>query len=308
MPFNNQEKINAAEKLTQQIVGRANDAPGTQWWYNESLPLNMWGTPDKIMTELALIPGAVNPTEADAAEAAVPAIIQKTVSRLTLEITSNNRAYLCRSTFGDPSSPIESNHLQPSFVRTNGEPSNGFIARLFHGDPGAGGVELPTSYHAGAGGSPAWSFLYYAGMLLVSTDEAAHFASLYNANGLYIQTFRYIGKTLDGAAGSGNVVGATRTFTQADLSSGVLTFAHNLTAEDEILHVTIKTNNNKKIEVDDILYVDENVVQANLGMITPITGLWTILVTCLQGTIIPPVSLSYRRFLNGPTINQITLN
>ena len=120
--------------------------------------------------------------------------------------------------------------------------------------------------------------------------------------------YQYIGKTLaDTTLSNGAVVGKTRLFTQADLVGGRLTFAHNLGAKDEITTVTIKDNNNKEIEPDDVLHIDYNTVNVDFRMIEPIAGTWTILVTCLEDSAVPPIVLP-PRYLNSHAMNSLTMN
>jgi len=99
---------------------------------------------------------------------------------------------------------------------------------------------------------------------------------------LKLTAYRYIGNTLDvGTTPSSGIGSYTQTFTNVDLSGGMLTVTHNLNSTDQICHVTIKDNNSNHIEVDNIQDIDENIIQANLGMIIPIVGTWTVLVTCV---------------------------
>lgn len=201
MAFNSTEKINQSVKLAQQILDGANDSPGAKWWYNAQRAWEPYARPNWV--EKDNIPGADNPTEADAAVVANPTILEKLTIRLTLDITSNNRQYECRDTYGDITSSTIEDWIQPSLIRKYGAASNGYIVRLYHGDPESGGVEISTTYNSGTGGEPCWWFAYAPGILLISTDQASTFKSFYDTNGLYVVGYRYIGLTVaDGVYGN----------------------------------------------------------------------------------------------------------
>ena len=65
-------------------------------------------------------------------------------------------------------------------------------------------------------------------------------------------------------------------FTDSDLSSGVLTITHNL--GHTYCSVTIIDNNNKVITPDDITYVDENSLEVDLSSFGTLTGTWRYVV------------------------------
>lgn len=201
MPFSDQEKLANADKLALQIVGTANSDPGQQYWYNECFGWAPVVPNNKLWEKFNSIPGATNPTEADAAVAANPTILEKKKIRLTLRLESTNRAYLARTTYGDNTSPLLENGVQPALIQINGGASNGYIARLYHGDPDTGGSEITTTQHGGTGGSPAWQFNYSAGILLVSTDQRDTFKSYYDADGLWLVWYRYIGPYMTSGSG-----------------------------------------------------------------------------------------------------------
>lgn len=173
-------------------------------------------------------------------------------------------------------------------------PSFGLDVRL---ETGGGAFISPSS--------GVWNIDGYAGTIIFDLGQTP----ADNGWGTpHITFFSYIGKTLaDTSLVNGAVVGKSMVFTQADLAGGRLNFSHNLGAKDSITTVTIKDDSNKEIEPDDILHISENVVSVDFRMAEPIPSAWTILVTCLQDTVIvPPVFMN--RFLNGPAINTLTLN
>ncbi len=201
MPFSNTEKINAAGKLTLSITGTADEAPGSKFWYNEDQSWSPIVDPRGIWSSFDSIPGAANPVVAAANAVANPAIIQDRTMRLTLDLTSNNRAYFARETYNDHTSDMVTNWIQPSLIRIGGSASAGYIVRLYHGDPAGAGIEITTAYLATVG-DPTWSFSYSAGIIKISTDQSAAYRTFYDTNGLWIQGFRYIGVTATTALGS----------------------------------------------------------------------------------------------------------
>jgi len=220
MPFTSGEIQQKADKLSLQISGGADAAPGPQFWYNEQ---HAWGPiikPDNLWNDYGLIPGAATPAIADANVIANPLILEKRKVRLTLNPTTNNRQFEARGTYGDRSTAIFENWVQPSMIRDSGGPSPGYIIRLYNGDPGAGGVEILTTQYGGASGEPAWEWNYSTGLLKVSTDQSATFAGIYAGAGLWVEGYRYIGAT--GGAGGG---GTPSAIWDTDLDTGIDTEA-----------------------------------------------------------------------------------
>lgn len=207
MPFSNQEKINNADKLALQIAGTANDAPGEQFWDNESFAWTPVIPPARLWADFDNIPGAVTPIDADNAVLANPTFMEKRKVRLTLRIESNDRAYLARSVFNDNTSSLLDNGILPALFQINGGASNGYVARLYNGDPDAGGVEITTTQYGA--GKRAWDFNYAIGILKVSTDTSATFRSIYDGNGLWLVWYRYIG---DFIGGTGAVADPSRLY------------------------------------------------------------------------------------------------
>lgn len=201
MAFSDAERLRLAEKLFYQITGTANASPGEQFWYNEALVWAPIVPPSRVWADFASIPAASTPTDADNAVTANPTILEKRKLRLTLRLESNDRAYLARSIVGDNTSPVLENGVQPQLIRNSGGPSSGYIARLYHGDPDSGGVEITTTQHGGGDGSPAWAFSYASGVLLISTDQRSTFRTYYDTNGLWLVWYRYIGPS--GGSSSG---------------------------------------------------------------------------------------------------------
>ena len=206
MAFSNVEKINHVSKLSLQINGSADDSPSQKQWYAEENSFNFIIDPILLWNQISFIPGASTPSEADAAVILQPTILESKKIKLTVDPASNNRSYEARLTFGDRTSNIVGNWIQPSLIRKNGGPSQGYIVRLFAGDPdGMSYTELPTSFHSGSDGSCSWQWNYASGILLVSTDESSTYGGLYTSDGLYIKGYRYIGSTGGGGSSGGTL-------------------------------------------------------------------------------------------------------
>jgi len=262
MAFSNTEKINNSDKLPLQIVGTANDVPGTLWSYNEAHGLSFITDPAKIWTEFSNIPGASTPAIADANVAANPTLLEKRSVHLSPEPTSNNRAWTAREVYADLNTPIYGSWVQPSLIRDGGSPSPGYSIRLFDGDPGAGGTELPTTYLSGAGGAPSWQWNYSMGVLVVSTDQSAAYAAL----DLWVEGYRYIGPT-----GGGGAVTSTL-YLYAFTNQTAITVPHNLNSRRVLLKIRDDGTNDFDITglANTIVYTDENNVDITFA--SPTSG------------------------------------
>jgi len=203
LPFTDQEKINQGDLLSLQLYGIANAPAGQQQWYSALYPWKPIIAPDKIWNQFTSIPPAATSLIADNNVLNNPTILEKSTIRLTVELTSNYRGFIARTTYNNTSSAQLENWILPSIIRDNGSPSNGYGIKLYHGNPNAGGVQITTAYLAGSGGDPSWSFLYPTGIILCSTDIANNFKTFYNTNGLWIVGYRYIGTTGGSGGGSG---------------------------------------------------------------------------------------------------------
>jgi len=123
-----------------------------------------------------------------------------------------------------------------------------------------------------------------------------------------ITFYKYVGTKGAGSSGAGVVIGWETQFTNSDLSSGMVTFTHNISAQYNVVHVSIKDNLNNDIEPDDIKYISPNDVQIDLTSFVPIPGTWSILVTGLSGTPVPPVVTSTNHDINGFVLNEVEIN
>jgi len=106
----------------------------------------------------------------------------------------------------------------------------------------------------------------------------------------------------------GGGAGYTTTFVDADVVSGFITFNHNLIAENQIVHLTIKDNNSDHVVPDNVRDLDANNTRVDLGMSQPLTGTWAVIITCVveKGVPVPPIAPE--RFVNSKAINQLTMN
>ena len=251
MAFSNQEKLNNSDKLPLQLVGTANEAPGTKWAYNEEVGLSFITVPSKIWAEFENIPGAATPALADAAVTANPTLLEKRSVHLTLDPTSNNRAWTARETYGDLNTAIYGDWIQPSLIRDGGSPSPGYAIRLYNGDPGAGGTELPTTYLSGLGGAPSWQWNYSMGVLVVSTDQR----SAYGAMDLWVVGYRYIGPTGTGSSSSS-------IYTYNFTNETTLNVPHGYNSRQLLLKIRDDGTNDYDITglADKIVYTDLNSV------------------------------------------------
>ena len=211
MPFSNQEKIENADKLSLQITGTANAPAGQKFWYNEDFAWSPIVPPQKLWNKFKDIPSATSRAEANANVTANPSFLESRTLRLTLDITSNNRAFIAREVFNNNESDVIDNWIQPSLIRTEqGTMSPGYGVALFHGDPDTDGTPITTTFEGGASGEPSWAFNYSSGIVIISTDKASIFRALYDDKGLYIFGYRYIGSTGgSGAGGDSNTLRGT---------------------------------------------------------------------------------------------------
>ena len=284
MSFIEEELRNYTNKALQGVLGTGNrnTAPDNLTSYEEPTKSGLTITPDQIATEFNSIPPAPNVTEARANAVLEPTIIgdySLPINAIHCTPSPNNKAFYATTTYGDMGSRMY-NWIMPQMVpRTDGAfegmASIGYAVRLYQGDPNAGGTEIGTTTEQ-VGAITGWTFQYGVGAIVV----ASSFSAISNPNDIWITGFQYIGTTGAGSSVESTVVGNTRTFINSDLVGGVLTFVHGLDAQDNILHVTIKNQIDNIINPDNITYGFQQVF-VNFGMIIPIDGEWTILVTCI---------------------------
>ena len=117
-----------------------------------------------------------------------------------------------------------------------------------------------------------------------------------------ITFYKYVGLMGFGSGTSGGTVAYTTTFTNADLVGGMLVVDHNLNAMNNITDISIKDNNNRHIEPDDVIDNTPTRATIDFRMTVPLIGTWTILVTCIEDSsvVIPPIIT--------PIINSAPLN
>ena len=239
-----------------------------------------------------VVPSAANPSEADTNVTNNPTIIEKLTNYKLDELpASNGQGYSCFLNPGDTSSTRLKNFLIPQKFGFG----YGFILQ----------DSTSTTIPLTAG---SYQFDYQNGIFRFNEGNTP--ADMGWTTPLSIVAYRYIGDTLEAGTttSSGGIVGYTETFTNADLSGGMLTVTHNLNAQDEICHVSIKDNNNNQMEADNIQNIDQNIIQANFEMSIPIIGTWTILITCLESSVPVPPAAEKMHAINGSFLNSSTLN
>lgn len=70
---------------------------------------------------------------------------------------------------------------------------------------------------------------------------------------------------------------ARRTFNSGDLVGGVLTYTHNLNAEDGLVDVVIMDDTGKQVAPDDVTFTSSTVVDVDLSTLgVPGAPDWTI--------------------------------
>ena len=198
MSFGQLERIVAAAKMLQ---GGVMDSDPVAQWYESSRPFS-FSIPSKrvwIQEDSLYANPAANQTEAQSNCAGPLTGIVQDISdpinaiRLT-PIPGVNNTYISLSIYNDFSSEWVDNWVKPQFIpQLSGLPSFGYTARLYNGDPNAGGVEVLTTdgtTGTGINKSVAWIWNYDNGMLLLADDFAV--------TDPWILGFRYIGATAGG--------------------------------------------------------------------------------------------------------------
>jgi len=121
-----------------------------------------------------------------------------------------------------------------------------------------------------------------------------------------ITFYKYIGKKGYGS-GAGSV-SYTTTFSNTDLNSGKLTIQHNLKALNNITSVSIRDNAGNHIGIDNVKDINTNMIELDLGSITPISGTWAIFITCVEDTGLAPAVPVQLNILNSKMLNGTSLN
>ena len=265
MSFSQAERLSIAEKLAFQITGTSNAPSGEKYWYNES---NSWEPQFKNPN----IPVAPDTATADANVIAHPEYIEKLTIRLTLDTTSNNRSWMARHVYGDQTSDIYTNWIQPSLYPVSGSVSAGYGVRLYNGDPNAGGTPISTTYLSGSSGEPSWTWFYNSGIFVCSTDTSSNYSSM----DLWVVAYRDLQPIIGGGGTGGGGYGLT--FTDLDLVSGILTVTHDLEAENNVVHISVRDDNNYNVFPDSINYIGTNVVELDFNAFSPIPNTWALTV------------------------------
>lgn len=209
MGFSNQEKINLTTKA---LAAGVIDANSIGQWY-ESLFLNGYTVAGRrVWTQMANIEANPAPNLATAqsnAAGALSGIIQDlsaaaNAKRLTTLPGTNNSTWVAYNTYGDLSSGVLDNWVQPQqSPQSTGLPSIGYAIRLFDGDPNVAGVEISTTAGTtgvGVNKTVGWFWHYSLGMLLLSADFFTETGINPATFDPYVNGFPYIGTNANSSA------------------------------------------------------------------------------------------------------------
>ena len=197
MAFIQEELRNYSFKGWQGILGTGNrsTAPDNSTYYEEAFANSLSVDGNAVLTQLSSVPPAANQTEADAGVAANSTIMRgfgtpaDPTTALHLTPTLNQKAFMCTSTYGDMNTRLK-NFIQPQMIQNGNFASIGYTARLYQGDPNAGGVEIPTTIDQ-VGADVGWFFMYGAGAVVV----ASTFAGITDPTDVWLICYQYIGQT-----------------------------------------------------------------------------------------------------------------
>ena len=200
MSFNNQDRINL---VTKALVSGVLDGNSLNQWYETIFPFSFMVEAGKVLTELDTVRQYPASTVVQA-QTNVANHLQGVVEdlsslnsavRLSEVPDTNKTTWAAYSVYGDSSSAVLDNWIQPQLVpQTNGFPSNGYGILLWDGDPASGGELLSTTIYmtgVGASRSVSWFWNYSNGLLLISEI----FLAARPTFDPYITGFRYIGKS-----------------------------------------------------------------------------------------------------------------
>lgn len=199
MSFSLTERINLAAKA---LAGGVLDGDPSTQWYESVVPYSLTLPAQSVWTEYTTV--AQNPAAnltAAIANVAGPlaSIVQGPITVRLTPVPSVNNTYVALSSYGNFTSLRLGGWIAPVLVpQASGLPSFGYAARLYDGDPSAGGVEVLTTdgtTGTGANKSVGWTFNYSSGTLLTSDD--------FTVVDPYIVGFLYIGQVAGGAGTSG---------------------------------------------------------------------------------------------------------
>lgn len=200
MSFNNQDRLNL---VTKSLIAGVLDGNSLSQWYETVFPFSFMIHANKVLTQIDTVrqhPASTIPeARANVANHLQDIVVDYSALsdavRLTEVTDSNKTTWAAYSVYGDTSSPVLDNWLQPQLVpQANGFPSNGYGILLWDGDPANGGELLSTSIYmtgVGASRSVSWFWNYANGLLLLSET----FVTARPNFDPYITGFRYIGQS-----------------------------------------------------------------------------------------------------------------
>lgn len=200
MSFSNQDRINL---VTKSLIAGVLDGNSLSQWYETVFPFSFMIHANKVLTQIDTVrqyPASTIPeAQANVANHLQDIVVDYSALsdaiRLTEVADSNKTTWAAYSVYGDSSSPVLDNWLQPQLVpQANGFPSNGYGILLWDGDPASGGELLSTTIYmtgVGASRSVSWFWNYANGLLLLSET----FVTARPNFDPYITGFRYIGQS-----------------------------------------------------------------------------------------------------------------
>lgn len=201
MGFDNQERLNLNSKV---LAAGVKDANSVGQWYESRFPGAFITDAEMVWTAMDTIRAnpAGNLATAQANAAGPLNGILSDLSdpgdavRMTEVPGTNGSTYVAYSVFGDYTSPIIRNWMQPQLSpQASGAASIGYAVRFFDGDPAGGGVEIFTTdgtTGTGKNKTVGWIFDYGNGMLILSDDFKGSISDP------YIMGFQYIGGVATG--------------------------------------------------------------------------------------------------------------
>jgi hypothetical protein len=242
MGFSNQERINANSAALQ---ASTLDANASAVWYEKVFNFQ-FALPDyRVWTQFTSIPEASTVSIARSNAAANPTIIDDLSQnadavRMTKIPGTNNSTFATYQTYNDFSTDVLGNWIQPQQITQKtgvsaGQPSSGYTATLYNGDPASGGtVVAPSAGTTGTGSSKTvgWIFNYSIGVLLLSADFYTQTGIDSSTFDPYITGFRYIGTTAGSGSGAiGGTINSTEIAfgTALDTIGGASDFTYDST-------------------------------------------------------------------------------
>ena len=174
------KKIGFTKTKTGSVVGTGAISGTPKQPFAEAIPSPLIIANGALWNESGSIP--TTPPGSDTAQVKVY-LAASSGLRMTADATSSNqRAYIAYSTYGNSSSTRLTNWIDTQF-------GSAYLIKVYKGDPNSGGVALSA---AGSGANDGWFFDYSAGVL--NFNDTSVPSGVTDTN-IYIVGYRYIGST-----------------------------------------------------------------------------------------------------------------